>query len=129
MQNLPLYPAPAWLVPQIPATTFNAISYEEMIRQFVFKLNEVIKRCNDVQEFNEEVKALLEEFNKHVNEKVTEILTEMYENGTLKDILKEVSLEYFEALGTQIYNILDRATLRYAEESETIYIDLRPERS
>lgn len=92
---LALYPFPAFLTPQIPTATLNALSYEQMLRQFIFKLNEVIKCCNSVQEFSESVKALLDEFNKNVSEKVTEILAEMYENGQLEIILQEVTASYF----------------------------------
>lgn len=124
MQNLPLYPMPLWLTPQIPATTFNAISYEEMIRQFVYKLNQVIKYCNDVQEFSESVKKLLEEFNKTLSDKVTENLTEWYNNGKLQDILENVSSDFFEQLSTELYQILNSAQLSYAESEREIYMDL-----
>lgn len=119
-----LYPFPAWLTPQIPATTANAISYEEMIRQFIYKLNEVIKRCNSVQEFSEEVKKELDEFNKHVVEVTTSVLTEMYENGQLEEILQNVSTDYFDNLRNQLLNILNDSQLSYDEENEKIYISL-----
>lgn len=124
MQNLPLYPVPLCLTPQIPAITFNAVSYEEMIRQFVYKLNQVIKYCNDVQEFSESVKKLLEEFNKTLSDKVTEILTEWYNNGKLQDILENVSSEFFEELSAELYQILNSAQLSYDESEREIYMDL-----
>lgn len=127
MQNLNLYPFPAWLSPQIPATTFNAISYEEMIRQFIYKLNEVVKRCNDVQEFSEEVKRILDDMNAHIQEITTDILTEWYENGKLQEILQNVSSEFFENLAQNIYHILDKAQLIYEideNEERTIYMNL-----
>lgn len=127
MQNLNLYPCPAWLSPQIPATTFNAISYEEMIRQFIYKLNEVVKRCNDVQEFSEEVKKILDDMNAHIQEITTDILTEWYEDGKLQEILQNVSSEFFENLAQNIYHILDKAQLIYEideNEERTINMNL-----
>lgn len=130
MQRLNLYPFPAWLSPQIPATTFNAISYEEMIRQFIYKLNEVIERCNDVQEFSEEVKRILDDMNAHIQQITTDILTQWYEDGTLQDILEDVSSEFFETLAQSIYQILSRAQLAYEDENDEherrIYMDLLP---
>lgn len=127
MQNLNLYPFPSWLSPQIPATTFNAISYEEMIRQFIYKLNEVVKRCNDVQEFSAEVKKILDDMNAHIQEITTDILTEWYDNGNLQDILQNVSSEFFENLAQNIYQILDKAQLIYEideNEERTINMNL-----
>lgn len=127
MQNLNLYPFPAWLTPQIPATTFSAISYEEMIRQFIYKLNEVIERCNDVQEFSEEVKKILDDMNAHIQQITTDILTKWYEDGTLQNILQNVSSEFFENLAQSIYQILSKAQLVYEideNEERTIYMNL-----
>ena len=124
MQELNLYPFPAWLTPQIPATVFNAVSYEEMIRQFIYKLNEVVKRCNDVQQFSEEVKKILDDMNAHIQKITTDILTEWYENGTLEEILENVSREYFDNLSQSVYQLLARAQLMYAEESRSLYLDL-----
>lgn len=107
---LALYPFPAFLTPQLPSATLNALSYEQMLRQFIFKLNEVIKYCNNVQEFSESVKALLDEFNKNVSEKVTEVLTEMYENGQLEEILQEVTASYFSHYDEELTNIKQTQT-------------------
>lgn len=124
MKDLNLYPFPAWLTPQVPATNINAVSYEEMIRQFIYKLNEVIKRCNDVQAFSEEVKKILDDMNSHIKQIATEILTKWYEDGTLKDILEDVSLEYFESLGTILYNTLRTSQMSYDKENERLYLSL-----
>ena len=128
MNPLSLYPPPMWLTPQIPASQFNALSYEEMLRQFVYKLNEVIKYCNDVQKFSEEVRALLEEFNKHVNEKVVEILTQWYEDGTLQEILQNVSAEYFQyyeqQLATFKLELKENSFLKYNPNDESITLSL-----
>lgn len=124
MKDLSLYPFPAWLTPQVPATNINAVSYEEMIRQFITKLNEVIERCNDVQAFSEEVKKILDDMNAHIRQITTTILAGWLEDGTLKDILEDVSLEYFEALGTILYNTLRDSQISYDKENERIYLSL-----
>lgn len=89
------FPFPAFLSPQIPASTINALSYEQLIRQFLYKLNEVVERCNSVQEFSEEVRKELAEFNEVVDEKVLQEITRLYENGDLEEILARVSASYF----------------------------------
>lgn len=124
MKDLNLYPFPAWLTPQVPATNINAVSYEEMIRQFITKLNEVIQRCNDVQEFSEEVKRILDDMNAHIRQITTTILAGWLEDGTLKDILEDVSLEYFEALGTILYNTLRDSQISYDKDNERLYLSL-----
>lgn len=124
MKNLDLYPFPAWLTPQVPATNINAVSYEEMIRQFIYKLNEVIKRCNDVQEFSEEVKKILDDMNSHIQQIATDILTKWYKDGTLKEILEDVSLEYFEGLGDAIYSLLRESQISYDKGNEKLYLSL-----
>lgn len=124
MKDLNLYPFPAWLTPQVPATNINAVSYEEMIRQFITKLNEVIERCNDVQAFSEEVKKILDDMNAHIRQITLDILSEWYEDGTLKNLLEEVSLEYFEALGNILYGILNNAQLSYNKDEQKLYLSL-----
>lgn len=124
MKDLNLYPFPAWLTPQVPATNINAVSYEEMIRQFITKLNEVIERCNDVQAFSEEVKKILDDMNAHIRQITTTILAGWLEDGTLKDILEDVSLEYFEALGTILYNTLRDSQISYDKKNERLYLSL-----
>lgn len=124
MKDLNLYPFPAWLTPQVPATNINAISYEEMIRQFIYKLNEAIKRCNDVQEFSEEVKKILDDMNSHIQQIATDIITKWYEDGTLKEILENVSHVYFEGLGDAIYSLLRESQISYDKENEKLYLSL-----
>ena len=124
MKDLNLYPFPAWLTPQVPATNINAVSYEEMIRQFITKLNEVIKRCNNVQKFSEEVKKLLDDMNLHITQIATEILTKWYEDGTLKEIIEDVSHVYFEGLSDAIYSLLREAQISYDKENEKLYLSL-----
>ena len=35
-----------WLSPETPASTINAISYEELLRRFLHKVNELVKEVN-----------------------------------------------------------------------------------
>ena len=109
-----------WLTPETPASTINAISYEELLRRFLFKVNELVKEVNSVEEFMQAVKKELDGFNEHVKEVTTAEIQRLYENGDLQNILQDVSDEYFEALRTELYNIINNIHQSYDRETRNI---------
>ena len=109
-----------WLTPETPASTINAISYEELLRRFLYKVNELVKEVNSVEEFMQAVKKELDEFNEHVKEVTTAEIQRLYENGDLQNILQDVSDEYFEALRTELYNIINNIHQSYDRETRNI---------
>ena len=111
-----------WLTPETPASTINAISYEELLRRFLYKVNELVKEVNSVEEFMKAVKKELDEFNEHVKEVTTAEIQRLYENGDLQVILQNVSDEYFEALRTELYNIIDNIHQSYDRETRSIIL-------
>ena len=111
-----------WLSPETPASTINAISYEELLRRFLYKVNELVKEVNSVEEFMQAVKKELDEFNEHVKEVTTAEIQRLYENGDLQNILQDVSDEYFEALRTELYNIIDNIHQSYDRETRSIIL-------
>ena len=111
-----------WLSPETPASTINAISYEELLRRFLYKVNELVKEVNSVEEFMHAVKKELDEFNEHVKEVTTAEIQRLYENGDLQNILQDVSDEYFEALRTELYNIINNIHQSYDRETRSIIL-------
>ena len=111
-----------WLTPETPASTINAISYEELLRRFLYKVNELVNEVNSVEEFMKAVKKELDEFNEHVKEVTTAEIQRLYENGDLQVILQNVSDEYFEALRTELYNIIDNIHQSYDRETRSIIL-------
>ena len=111
-----------WLSPETPASTINAISYEELLRRFLYKVNELVKEVNSVEEFMRAVKKELDEFNEHVKEVTTAEIQRLYENGDLQNILQDVSDEYFEALRTELYNIINNIHQSYDRETRSIIL-------
>ena len=111
-----------WLTPETPASTINAISYEELLRRFLYKVNELVKEVNSVEEFMQAVKKELDEFNEHVKEVTTAEIQRLYENGDLHNILQNVSDEYFEALRTELYNIINNIHQSYDRETRSIIL-------
>ena len=111
-----------WLTPETPASTINAISYEELLRRFLYKVNELVKEVNSVEEFMQAVKKELDEFNEHVKEVTTAEIQRLYENGDLQNILQDVSDEYFEALRTELYNIIDNIHQSYDRATRSIIL-------
>ena len=111
-----------WLTPETPASTINAISYEELLRRFLYKVNELVKEVNSVEEFMKAVKKELDEFNEHVKEVTTAEIQRLYENGDLQNILQNVSDEYFEALRTELYNIINNIHQSYDRETRSIIL-------
>ena len=111
-----------WLSPETPASTINAISYEELLRRFLYKVNELVKEVNSVEEFMQAVKKELDEFNEHVKEVTTAEIQRLYENGDLQNILQDVSDEYFEALRTELYNIINNIHQSYNRETRSIIL-------
>ena len=111
-----------WLTPETPASTINAISYEELLRRFLYKVNELVKEVNSVEEFMQAVKKELDEFNEHVKEVTTAEIQRLYENGDLQNILQDVSDEYFEALRTELYNIINNIHQSYNRETRSIIL-------
>ena len=111
-----------WLTPETPASTINAISYEELLRRFLYKVNELVKEVNSVEEFMKAVKKELDEFNEHVKEVTTAEIQRLYENGDLQNILQDVSDEYFEALRTELYNIINNIHQSYDRETRSIIL-------
>ena len=111
-----------WLTPETPASTINAISYEELLRRFLYKVNELVNEVNSVEEFMKAVKKELDEFNEHVKEVTTAEIQRLYENGDLQNILQNVSDEYFEALRTELYNIIDNIHQSYDRETRSIIL-------
>ena len=111
-----------WLSPETPASTINAISYEELLRRFLYKVNELVKEVNSVEEFMQAVKKELDEFNEHVKEVTTAEIQRLYENGDLQNILQDVSNEYFEALRTELYNIINNIHQSYDRETRSIIL-------
>jgi len=111
-----------WLSPETPASTINAISYEELLRRFLYKVNELVKEVNSVEEFMQAVKKELDEFNEHVKEVTTAEIQRLYENGDLQNILQDVSDEYFEALRTELYNIINNIHQSYDRETRSIIL-------
>ena len=111
-----------WLSPETPASTINAISYEELLRRFLYKVNELVKEVNSVEEFMKAVKKELDEFNEHVKEVTTAEIQRLYENGDLQNILQDVSDEYFEALRTELYNIINNIHQSYNRETRSIIL-------
>ena len=111
-----------WLSPETPASTINAISYEELLRRFLYKVNELVKEVNSVEEFMQAVKKELDEFNEHVKEVTTAEIQRLYENGDLQNILQNVSDEYFEALRTELYNIINNIHQSYDRETRSIIL-------
>ena len=111
-----------WLSPETPASTINAISYEELLRRFLYKVNEFVKEVNSVEEFMQAVKKELDEFNEHVKEVTTAEIQRLYENGDLQNILQDVSDEYFEALRTELYNIINNIHQSYDRETRSIIL-------
>ena len=111
-----------WLTPETPASTINAISYEELLRRFLYKVNELVKEVNSVEEFMRAVKKELDEFNEHVKEVTTAEIQRLYENGDLQNILQDVSDEYFEALRTELYNIINNIHQSYDRETRSIIL-------
>ena len=111
-----------WLTPETPASTINAISYEELLRRFLYKVNELVKEVNSVEEFMKAVKKELDEFNEHVKEVTTAEIQRLYENGDLQNILQDVSDEYFEALRTELYNIINNIHQSYNRETRSIIL-------
>ena len=111
-----------WLSPETPASTINAISYEELLRRFLYKVNELVKEVNSVEEFMRAVKKELDEFNEHVKEVTTAEIQRLYENGDLQNILQDVSDEYFEALRTELYNIINNIHQSYNRETRSIIL-------
>ena len=111
-----------WLTPETPASTINAISYEELLRRFLYKVNELVKEVNSVEEFMQAVKKELDEFNEHVKEVTTAEIQRLYENGDLQNILQDVSDEYFEALRTELYNIINNIHQSYDRATRSIIL-------
>ena len=111
-----------WLTPETPASTINAISYEELLRRFLYKVNELVKEVNSVEEFMQAVKKELDEFNEHVKEVTTAEIQRLYENGDLQNILQNVSDEYFEALRTEPYNIINNIHQSYDRETRSVIL-------
>ena len=111
-----------WLTPETPASTINSISYEELLRRFLYKVNELVKEVNSVEEFMKAVKKELDEFNEHVKEVTTAEIQRLYENGDLQNILQDVSDEYFEALRTELYNIINNIHQSYNRETRSIIL-------
>lgn len=111
-----------WLSPETPASTINAISYEELLRRFLYKVNELVKEVNSVEEFMQAVKKELDEFNEHVKEVTAAEIQRLYENGDLQNILQNVSDEYFKALRTELYNIINNIHQSYDRETRSIIL-------
>ena len=111
-----------WLTPETPASTINAVSYEELLRRFLYKVNELVKEVNSVEEFMKAVKKELDEFNEHVKEVTAAEIQRLYENGDLQNILQNVSDEYFEALRTELYNIINNIHQSYNKETRSIIL-------
>ena len=68
------------------------------------------------------VKKELDEFNEHVKEVTTAEIQRLYENGDLQNILQDVSDEYFEALRTELYNIINNIHQTYNRETRSIIL-------
>ena len=82
----------------IPQLYDDSLSYSELLYRVLKSVNEIITRVNDVNEFLIEIDKLLKEVDKHIKETVTEVLTRFYNDGTLQEILQNVSTEFFENL-------------------------------
>lgn len=105
-----------------PATYINAMSWQEAISIFMFKVNECVKLCNDMDEFNKAVRKELAEFNEKVTEEVKKEIQVLYDNGDLQIILQAVSIDFFRALRVQLVDMLNELTVSYNQNTKTLHL-------
>ena len=105
-----------------PASYINAGSWQEAISILMFKINECVKLCNDMDEFNKAVRKELEEFHKTVAERVKIELQEMYDNGELVELLELVTEPFFNVLKIQTLNTLNQLVTSYEASSKTLHL-------
>lgn len=89
----------------IPQLYDNGLSYNEQISKIIKKINEIITRVNDLNEFVNVVYELVKELDAHIAEIVKEQLTTWLNDGTLEEILQNVSNEFFNQLKTELLSI------------------------
>lgn len=82
----------------LPQLYDDSLSFNELQYNLLFKLNEVITRVNEVNEFVVEFSKILKEFDIEIEKVTQEVLIEMYEDGRLKKIVADVLTEYFNSL-------------------------------
>lgn len=105
-----------------PATYINAMSWQEAISIFMFKLNECVKLCNDMDEFNKAVRKELEEFHKTVSARVKIELQEMYDNGELTELLEIITEPFFNVLKQQTLNTINQLVTSYEQSTKTLHL-------
>lgn len=86
----------------LPQLYTDSLSYTEQICVLLDRVNELSTRVNDLNEFVKTVSDMVEELDKHIGEIVSAQLTEWYNDGTLKEMLSEVSTDFFNELKTQL---------------------------
>lgn len=111
------FPLPCWLSPQTPASTINAISFEELIRRYLYQVNYLT-------DFSKEIKDELDEFNKKVEQVTADYLQKMYDNGTLKTILQEITNDWFDRV-TQLENRCNNFSQYYDETTQILHLEKR----
>lgn len=89
----------------LPQLYTDSLSYSEQLYVFLNRLNELTNRVNSLNEFVKTVAEMVEELDKHIAETVKEQLQIWYDDGTLKNILAEVSKEFFEELKSELLAI------------------------
>lgn len=95
-----------WVQKVLPLVYDDSLSYYELLNKVVFKLNELIKGFNGLEE------TLNELVNGDITNVVSEILTEMINDGSFEDILDRVINEtIFEELNDKIDNAVSEINL------------------
>lgn len=74
----------------IPQTYIGEFSNYELLLSLLSKVNEIIEQCNSYKEILDEIQKVLDDMDDAIREEVEKILNEMYEDGTLSDVIAEV---------------------------------------
>lgn len=82
----------------VPISELYAWSNNQKIHILFHKIAELVKATNDYDNIFEELKGLLVDFDEEMKEQLEALLQQMYEDGSLADMLGEIASHYFDSL-------------------------------
>lgn len=74
------------------------LSNTEKVHMLFCKINEIINKVNSYEELFTQIQGVLNDFDDTVKTEVEKYIKQMYDNGELKTILENISVNYFNSL-------------------------------
>lgn len=97
MDKLPKFP-PVTFPPSLPALYGLGLTDYEILVRLIQAINEAIERVNSWSDLAEQLQKYLNELDETVKNKVIEEIEKLYNDGTLKEIIKELANGYMQDL-------------------------------